>query len=46
MSVSIIKCIADIAEREKQGDDLIFTDGNGNAMQSSTLMSKMMTSPL
>jgi hypothetical protein len=32
MPVSIIKHITEIAEREKQGEDLIFTDRNSNAI--------------
>jgi hypothetical protein len=32
MPTSVIKRIANIAEREKQGEDLIFTDRNGNAI--------------
>jgi hypothetical protein len=32
MPTSVIKRIAEIAEREKQGEDLILTDRNGNAI--------------
>jgi hypothetical protein len=32
MPTSVIKRIAEIAEREKQGQDLFFTDRNGNAI--------------
>jgi hypothetical protein len=32
MPTSVIKRIAEIAEREKQGKDLVFTDRNGNAI--------------
>jgi hypothetical protein len=32
MPTSVINRIAEIAEREKQGEDLIFTDRNGNAI--------------
>jgi Ran GTPase-activating protein (RanGAP) involved in mRNA processing and transport len=32
MPESVIKRIAEIAERKKQGEDLIFTDRNGNAI--------------
>jgi hypothetical protein len=32
MPTSVIKRIAEIAEREKQGEDLVFTDINGNSI--------------